>query len=316
MPALNTRNWVVFLMGPTASGKTDLAVELAQRRPCEIISVDSALVYRGMDIGSAKPDAATLRRAPHHLIDIRDPAEAYSAAEFRRDALGLIESILGRGRIPLLVGGTMLYFRALEFGLAELPEADAATRAALARELEQQGLPALHQRLRAVDPDAATRIHPNDPQRILRALEVHALTGQPLSRLQRPVAGAFPYPLLKLALAPHGREVLRARIALRFRRMLEQGFEDEVRRLWARGDLSEGLPALRCVGYRQMLGYLRGELDRARMEELAVTATRQLAKRQMTWLRSYPGLRWLDGEDPLRQALEWLDGPFVDHGHG
>ncbi len=294
---------VVFLMGPTASGKTGLSLELAERLPLEIISVDSALVYRGMDIGTAKPDAATLRQVPHHLIDIRDPAQAYSAAEFRRDALSLIEPIQQRGRIPLLVGGTMLYFRALEFGLATMPSADPALRQRLAEELASQGNEALHDRLKQVDAVSAARIHRNDPQRLLRALEVVELTGRPLSEIQAQTESLLPFRPIRLVHAPFAREVLRQRIAERFQLMLQQGLEDEVRQLWQRGDLSADLPSMRAVGYRQMLMYLNGEIDRARMIELAVTATRQLAKRQMTWLRSYPELTWLDPVDPLAQAL-------------
>ncbi|MEO5342702.1 MAG: tRNA (adenosine(37)-N6)-dimethylallyltransferase MiaA [Gammaproteobacteria bacterium SHHR-1] len=294
----------LFLMGPTASGKTELALALAERCPVEIISVDSTLIYRGMDIGTAKPDAATLARIPHHLIDILDPAEAYSAAEFRAHALGLIEQIQGRGRIPLLVGGTLLYFRALEFGLAPLPTADAALRQRLAAELEREGGQALHRRLAQVDPLAAGRIHPNDPQRLLRALEVFELTGRPLSAIQAETQAALPFRPIRLAHAPYPREELRQRIEQRFLLMLEQGLEEEVRRLWARGDLRPDLPSMRALGYRQMLSYLRGEIDRPRMIERAVTATRQLAKRQMTWLRGYPELVWLDPARPLEQALE------------
>lgn len=296
-------------MGPTASGKTDLALELAQRLDGEIISVDSAQVYRGMDIGTAKSDAATLASVPHHLLDIRDPAEPYSAAEFRRDALVLIPEILARGRVPLLVGGTMLYFRALEFGLDELPDADPQIRAELAEDLARHGLKYLHQRLAELDPPTAARLHVNDTQRILRALEVQAQTGRALSelqQLQQARAEDFPWPLLKLALAPYSREELRKRIARRFDLMLEQGFEAEVRSLWTRGDLTADLPAMRAVGYRQMLAHIRGEIDHATMRELAVTATRQLAKRQMTWLRSWPDLHWLKGPALQQRALEYI----------
>jgi tRNA dimethylallyltransferase len=298
----------ILLMGPTASGKTDLAVELVARLPCDIVSVDSALVYRGMDIGTAKPDAATLAQAPHRLIDICDPAEAYSAARFRADALREMAQISAAGRVPLLVGGTMLYFRALQQGLAEMPEADPELRARLEDELQRHGLAALHARLARIDPVAAARIHPNDPQRTLRALEVWELTGEPLSRLQAVAArDALPYRLVKLARAPREREVLRTRIARRFTQMLEQGFEAEVQRLLERGDLSPELPSMRSVGYRQMLEYLSGAYDHASMVEKAVNATRQLAKRQMTWLRSETGLTWLfDDEHPLERALTLL----------
>ncbi|MBF0255764.1 MAG: tRNA (adenosine(37)-N6)-dimethylallyltransferase MiaA [Gammaproteobacteria bacterium] len=293
-------------MGPTASGKTELALELAERCRGEIISVDSALVYRGMNIGTAKPDAASRARVAHHLIDIRDPAEAYSAADFRADALELIDQIQRRGRLPLLVGGTMLYFRALEFGLAPMPSADAPLRQRLAVELSQLGAAALHRRLAGVDPAAAARIHPNDPQRLLRALEVFELTGRPLSEIQEQTAAPLPFRPLRLVQAPFSREVLRQRIQQRFLQMLEQGFEAEVRALWGRGDLHAEMPSMRAVGYRQMLMYLRGEIDRPRLIELAVTATRQLAKRQLTWLRSYHELNWLDPDDPLGQALALL----------
>ena len=296
-------------MGPTASGKTDLAVQMVQRRRFEIISVDSALVYRGMDIGAAKPDLETLRQAPHRLVDICDPSEAYSAARFREDALQAMMEITAAGRIPLLVGGTMLYFRALEFGLAEMPEADEMVRERITAEAASKGWDALHTRLKEVDPVAGQRIHPNDLQRILRALEVHQLTGRPLSEIQQQTQGALPYRLVKLVRAPSDRELLRERIAVRFRQMLEQGFEQEVRNLWARGDLTADMPSMRAVGYRQMLMYLRGEVDYDKMVELGITATRQLAKRQMTWLRSYPELHWLDESgDVLDQALRIVDG--------
>lgn len=298
----------VFLMGPTASGKTDLAVELVQRRSFEIISVDSALVYRGMDIGTAKPDLDTLSRAPHRLVDICDPSEAYSAARFREDALEAMAEITAAGRIPLLVGGTMLYFRALEFGLAEMPQADESVREQITSEADARGWGIMHEHLRKVDPAAARRIHPNDPQRILRALEVYRLTGLPMSQLQQQTETDLPYNLVKLVRAPADRELLRERIAVRFMQMLDLGFEQEVRDLWARGDLTADMPSMRAVGYRQMLMYIRGEVDYDRMVELAVTATRQLAKRQMTWLRSYPGLCRLEGsEDIVDQALKIID---------
>ncbi len=297
----------IFLMGPTASGKTALAIELVRHLPCEIISVDSALVYRGMDIGTAKPDAAELALAPHRLIDICDPAEAYSAARFRADALAEMTEISASGRIPLLVGGTMLYFRALEYGLSRLPEADPDIRADLEREAGESGWEALHAQLMRVDPAAAARIHPNDPQRIQRALEVYRLTGQPLSRLQRQAErNELPYRLVKLARAPQSRAVLHRRIAERFNQMLAEGFEAEVRQLLERDDLRPEMPSLRSVGYRQMIRYLRGEWDRETMIERGIIATRQLAKRQFTWLRSYPDVHWLDEEagNILQQALK------------
>lgn len=297
----------IFLMGPTASGKTALAIELVHHLPCEIISVDSALVYRGMDVGTAKPDAAELAQAPHRLIDICDPAEAYSAARFRQDALVEMAEISAAGRIPLLVGGTMLYFKALEYGLSRLPDADPEIRAELEREAAGAGWPKLHERLKRIDPAAAARIHPNDPQRIQRALEVYRLTGQPMSRLQRQTEGdALPYRLVKLARAPRERAVLHQRIAERFKHMLSRGFEAEVRQLLQRGDLRPEMPSMRSVGYRQMIRYLQGEWDRETMIERGIIATRQLAKRQFTWLRSYPGVHWLDEEagDILLQALK------------
>ena len=295
-------------MGPTASGKSDLALVLAQHLPCEIISVDSAMVYRGMDIGTAKPERAVLASVPHHLIDIRDPSEPYSAAQFRADALRVMAGITRAGRIPLLVGGTGLYFRALERGLSVLPGADAEVRARLNAEGEAQGWAALHARLAEVDPAAAARIHPNDPQRIQRALEVYELSGVPMSTLQTGGDGErFPYTPLKLVLSPPERELLQVRIARRFRRMLEQGLEDEVRALYERGDLAPALPSLRAVGYRQMWEFLAGEIDCDEMERRAIIATRQLAKRQLTWLRAEPDARWFDSEaaDLLAAALKY-----------
>lgn len=297
----------IFLMGPTASGKTSLAIELVRHLPCDIISVDSTLVYRGMDIGTAKPEASELAQAPHRLIDICDPAEAYSAARFRKDALVEMAQISASGRIPLLVGGTMLYFRALEFGLSRLPEADPEIRAELEREAEASGWEVLHERLKQIDPAAAERIHPNDPQRIQRALEVYRLTGQPLSRLQgQAERNALPYRLVKLARAPRSRALLHQRIAERFNNMLQAGFEAEVRQLLQRGDLRPDMPSMRSVGYRQMIRYLQGEWDRETMIERGIIATRQLAKRQFTWLRSYPDVQWLDEEagNILPQALK------------
>ena len=301
-------------MGPTASGKTAAAVELVQRFPLEIISVDSALVYRGMDVGTAKPGPDILRVAPHHLIDIRDPAEPYSAAEFRQDALAVMDDIHARGRVPLLVGGTFLYFRALEHGLSDMPPADPALRAQLEAELQAEGLPALHRRLQAVDPEAAARIHATDPQRILRALEVHALTGQPLSALHAAGRGApLPWRLLKLALVPADRAVLHARIQQRLMAMLAGGLEDEVRALRSRGDLRAELPALRAVGYRQMWAALAGAEPMEGVAERILVATRRYARRQLTWLRGEPEVEYfeLDDERLVRQLQrrldEWLD---------
>jgi len=294
---------VVLLMGPTAAGKTDLAVELAARFPFDIVSVDSAMVYRGMDIGTAKPGPEILARAPHRLIDICDPTEAYSAARFRADAEEAIAAILATGRTPLLVGGTMLYFRALEQGLSPLPGADPAVRARLAAEARVLGWEALHRRLAAVDPEAARRIHPNDPQRIQRALEVHAVTGRPMSRLTDAADRRLgSYRFLKLAVSPPERATLHRRIEVRFRSMLERGFEAEVRALWARGDVTPELPAMRCVGYRQMLKYLSAECGFEEMVERAIIATRQLAKRQLTWLRSEADVHWLRHGETAREA--------------
>lgn len=284
----------IFVLGPTAAGKTELAMQLHDRLPVELVSVDSALVYRGMDIGTAKPSAAELARYPHRLIDIRDPAEAYSAEAFRRDALAAMAQIAAAGRIPLLVGGTMLYFRALQYGLSPLPHADSAVRADLEQRLRAEGLATLHAQLARVDPVAAARIHPNDAQRTLRALEVWQLAGRPLSELHAGRRGEqMPYRALKLIRAPAERAELHRRIDRRFEQMLEAGFEQEVSDLVARGDLHPDMPSMRAVGYRQMWQYLRGECDRQQMLERGQAATRQLAKRQVTWLRSERDAHWL-----------------------
>jgi tRNA dimethylallyltransferase len=284
----------IFIMGPTASGKTDLAIELARQLPVEVISVDSALVYRDMNIGTAKPSAEELAQAPHRLIDIVAPTEAYSAARFRADALREMAAITAAGRIPLLAGGTMLYFRALEQGLSNLPQADEEIRKQLLDEAQEIGWQGMHARLAAVDPAAARRIHPNDPQRIQRALEVYMVSGRPLTELQQERTGAsLPYRPVKLVQSPWSREELRERIALRFERMLELGFEQEVRELLEKYDLTPDLPSMRSVGYRQMLGYIRGDLDYDEMVSTGITATRQLAKRQMTWLRREKNAIWL-----------------------
>ena len=280
----------VAIMGPTASGKTAAALEIARRIPSEIISVDSALVYREMDIGTAKPSTAELAEVPHHLIDIIDPTEAYSAMQFRQDALRLTQDIAARGKLPLLVGGTMLYFKVLRDGLDELPQADPVLRAQLDEEAAQVGMPAMHARLATLDPVTAARLKPNDSQRIQRALEITLLSGQPMSSLlsQKP-AEPLPFTLLPLALEPSERAVLHERIALRFDLMLQGGaLEREVATLRARGDLHLGLPSMRCVGYRQMWEYLDGSIDAAALREKGIAATRQLAKRQLTWLRSMP----------------------------
>ncbi|MFP3565297.1 tRNA (adenosine(37)-N6)-dimethylallyltransferase MiaA [Paraburkholderia sp. SIMBA_030] len=283
---------VPCLLGPTASGKTAAALALAARRPVEIISVDSALVYREMDIGTAKPTAAERALAPHHLIDIVDPADAYSAADFRTDALRLIGEISARGRVPLLVGGTMLYYKALTQGLNDLPAADADVRATLDADAAREGWPAMHARLAAVDPVTAARLAPNDSQRIQRALEVFMLTGQAMSVLlaapPRLDAAVQAWRFLPIALEPSDRSLLHARIERRFDAMLADGFVDEVARLRERGDLSPEMPSMRCVGYRQVWEYLDGVVDYSTMRDKGVFATRQLCKRQLTWLRAMP----------------------------
>jgi len=288
----------IFLMGPTAAGKTRLALELAGRFACTIVSVDSVMVYRGLDIGSGKPDAAQLACAPHRLIDIRDPTEPYSVAEFRRDALREIAAIQAHGRIPLLVGGTGLYFRALQQGLTALPGADPVLRARLESEARSAGWAALHARLARVDPQAARRIHPHDPQRIQRALEVWELTGRRLSALWVEQAGAAPLAACKIILEPHDRRGLHRRIANRFDRMLSQGLVAEVAALRGRSGIHAGLPAMRAVGYRQVWEYLAGEGDLNSMASRAVTATRRLARRQLTWLRREQGAIRFDSEAP------------------
>ncbi|MFZ5575762.1 MAG: tRNA (adenosine(37)-N6)-dimethylallyltransferase MiaA [Pseudomonadota bacterium] len=290
----NSHPPAVFLMGPTASGKTALAVALAERFPLEIISVDSALVYRGMDIGTAKPDAATLARAPHHLLDIRDPTESYSAAAFRDDALRLMADITARGRVPLLAGGTMLYFRALLKGLDELPRADAATRQSIEADAVARGWPALHAELARIDPPTAARLAPNDAQRIGRALEIFRLTGTPMSALIARAEVELPYRVLQLALTPSDRAVLHRRIAERFDAMLAAGLLDELKTLRRTHALTPDLPAMRAVGYRQAWAYLDGETSLADLRETGIAATRQLAKRQLTWLRSWPDAVVLD----------------------
>ncbi len=298
----------ILLMGPTASGKTDLALALAERLPCGIISVDSAMVYRGMDIGTAKPAPAVLARVPHRLIDICDPGDPYSAARFRDDALHAMAEVRARGQVPLLVGGTMLYFRALQRGLSTLPQADPAVRADIQARARRTGPEAMHRWLAEVDPAAAAGIHPNDPQRVHRALEVFLAAGRPMSELWQGSPGEpFAYRPIKLVRSPPRRAMLHARIAERFHRMIEMGFEDEVARLAQRGDLDPGLPSMRCVGYRQILQYLRGEHSFEDAVQRGIVATRQLAKRQYTWLRSEPGCHWLwDGEDVLPLALAVL----------
>jgi tRNA dimethylallyltransferase len=294
----------IFLMGPTASGKSALAMELVARLPCDIISVDSALVYRGMDIGTAKPTRAELELAPHRLLDLRDPLQCYSAADFCQDALREMAAITAQGRIPLLVGGTMLYFKALLEGLSPLPEADPQVRAGIEAQAAEQGWDFLHQELCRIDPVAGARIHPHDPQRLSRALEVFRITGKTLTELTQQQGPGLPYQTLQYAIAPHDRNLLRQRISERFDAMLAQGFENEVRGLMARGDLKADLPSMRCVGYRQMWDYLSGVIDYAEMRYRGIVATNQLAKRQMTWLRgwSHP-LIWLETGSQLNPDM-------------
>jgi len=287
----------VLLMGPTASGKSAVALMIASHLPVEIVSVDSAQVYRGLDIGSAKPDAAERAAVPHHLIDLVEPDASYSAGQFVRDAAQAIEDIEARGKVPLLVGGTMLYLRALTGGIAELPEGDSAIRARLDAEAVTQGWPALHARLAVIDPAAAARIHPNDAQRIQRALEVHAATGEPISALQLRTAAPLAREFRMVALIPADRARLHGALEQRFAQMMAAGLLDEVRALFARGDLTEAHPAIRAVGYRQLWAHLAGGYSLETAVERAVAATRQLAKRQMTWLRAMPNIRVIDPYD-------------------
>lgn len=316
---IHTMPPAIFLMGPTASGKTDLALQLADALPCEIISVDSALIYRTMDIGSAKPSAAILQQYPHHLIDILDPVQSYSAAQFRDDALQAMAEITARGRIPLLVGGTMLYFKALTEGLAAMPSADPVVRARLEQQAVSEGWAALHAQLQRIDPVSALRIHPNDPQRLLRALEVWHISGQTMTQLRAQQdlekqqllasnSAHLPYNVATFAIAPQQRSVLHERIAQRFHLMLEQGFLAEVEALRQRGDLHIDLPSIRAVGYRQAWAYLDGDYAYEEMIERGIIATRQLAKRQFTWLRSWKDVEWLDSlsTQTLNQALKKL----------
>ena len=296
----------IFLMGPTASGKTALSLQLANALGGEIISVDSALVFKGMDIGTAKPTLEERGDIPHHLLDILDPSESFSTGQFRTKALALMDAITRRGKIPILVGGTMLYFNALLKGLAVLPEANPAIRAKLDQDLEQFGKEALHKRLADIDPLAAARIHPNDPQRIQRAVEVYEISGKPLSSFFNTAQGEddLPFQKIKLIVAPPDRKVLHDIIAQRFRNMLEQGFINEVEALYRRGDLSEKMPSIRAVGYRQAWAYLKDEDDLETMTEKAVIATRQLAKRQFTWLRrETDALSFQTGDADLLQKV-------------
>ncbi|PAY00719.1 tRNA (adenosine(37)-N6)-dimethylallyltransferase MiaA [Pseudoalteromonas sp. HM-SA03] len=299
---------VITLMGPTAAGKTALAIELCQALNTEIISVDSALVYKGMNIGTAKPSAQEQVQAPHHLIDIIDPAQSYSVAEFRADAIKLIDDFHQRGKVPILVGGTMMYFKGLIEGLSPLPEADAEIRAGLEQEAELKGWPVLHQQLKEIDPEAAAKISENDSQRINRALEVYRISGKTMTQLQQSKQDALPYQFHQFAIAPSDRKVLHERIEKRFKIMLDEGFKNEVLALYQRKDLHPDLPSIRCVGYRQMWEYLAGECDYNEMVFKGVAATRQLAKRQLTWLRGWQDVTWLDtdSQENLQRVLTSL----------
>ncbi len=291
----------IFLMGPTASGKTQLALELCEHLPCEIVSVDSALIYRQMDIGTAKPSATELAQVRHHLIDIIDPAQSYSVANFRHDALQVMADITARDKIPLLVGGTMMYFKSLVDGLSSLPAADEKVRESLAEQADAQGWDKMHQWLKEVDPISAQRIHPNDPQRLMRALEVFLISGKSMTELTEQTSAPIPYQVRQFALLPSDRKILHQRIEQRFHLMLEMGFEQEVQKLRQCGDLNEDMPSIRCVGYRQMWQYLDGQYGRDEMVFKGIAATRQLAKRQYTWLRSWKNLTVLDGS--VKQSL-------------
>jgi tRNA dimethylallyltransferase len=284
----------IFLMGPTASGKTELAIRLCEQHNCEIISVDSALIYKGFDIGSAKPSIAEQKRAPHFLIDILDPSVSYSAADFRKDALELMQEITARGKTPLLVGGTMLYFKALLDGLSPLPKADPEIRKEIEDQADELGWQWLHDQLAEVDPVSAKRIHPNDPQRLSRALEVYRISGKSMTHLTQIVDNDLPFDIVQFAIYPDERAQLHQRIEMRYKQMLEFGFEQEVRALYQRGDLHVDMPSIRCVGYRQMWDYIEGNLDYDEMVYRGIVATRQLAKRQMTWLRGWDKLHRLN----------------------
>jgi len=300
---------VICLMGPTASGKTALAMALQEALPCDIVSVDSALIYRDMDIGTAKPTKVELAQYPHRLIDLRDATESYSAADFCRDALAEIAEIRSNNRIPLLVGGTMMYFKSLIEGISPLPAANADIRQEIDKEALEKGWQAMHDQLADIDPVSAERIHPNDPQRITRALEVYRLTSNTLTQLTQIKGDKLSGNVLQLAITPKERSTLHERIALRYQQMIDMGFEQEVIQLKSRSDLHEDLPSIRCVGYRQMWQYLEGEFDFDEMIFRGICATRQLAKRQLTWLRNWPDLHWLTTDDKtnLAQVLSLLE---------
>ncbi|ASO30249.1 tRNA (adenosine(37)-N6)-dimethylallyltransferase MiaA [Vibrio anguillarum] len=308
-----TQPLALFLMGPTASGKTDLAIRLRQKYPVEIISVDSALIYKGMDIGTAKPNAHELVLAPHRLIDILDPSEAYSAADFRRDALLAMHDITAQGKIPLLVGGTMLYYKALLEGLSPLPAANPEIRQQIEQEALAHGWGQLHDQLQTIDPVSAARIHPNDPQRLSRALEVYRISGKTLTELTQTKGESLPFRVKQFAIAPKERAELHRRIELRFEKMIESGFEEEMKALYARSDLHPDLPSIRCVGYRQMWDYLDGNCTLEEAVYRGICATRQLAKRQITWLRSWDDLTWLDSEN-IDHAVETLSNAIASDG--
>ena len=300
----NTQPPAIFLLGPTASGKSDLAMKLTAHLPVELVSVDSALVYRDMNIGTAKPDAEILRQYPHHLVDVRNPDEVYSAADFRSEVLTLMSAISERGNIPLLVGGTMLYFKVLIEGIASMPAADSAIREKIVREAETGGWQKVHQRLAEVDPESAARIHPNDPQRLQRALEIWELTGESMTQLHKKQQNlvSLPFSVCQLAIIPSDRADLHRIIAARFEQMIKDGFIEEVEHLREKYDLNAELPSIKSVGYRQVWQYLEGEVDRKAMQERAIIATRQLAKRQFTWLRGWSNLK----EIPFPEVNEAL----------
>ena len=300
----NTQPPAIFLLGPTASGKSDLAMKLTSHLPVELVSVDSALVYRDMNIGTAKPDAEILRQYPHHLVDIRNPDQVYSAADFRSEVLTLMSAISERGNIPLLVGGTMLYFKVLIEGIASMPAADSAIREKIAREAKTGGWQKVHQRLAEVDPESAARIHPNDPQRLQRALEIWELTGESMTQLHKKQQDlvSLPFSVCQLAIIPSDRADLHRIIAARFEQMIKDGFIEEVEHLREKYDLNAELPSIKSVGYRQVWQYLEGEVDRKAMQERAIIATRQLAKRQFTWLRGWSNLK----EIPFPEVNEAL----------
>jgi tRNA dimethylallyltransferase len=296
----------LFLMGPTASGKTNLAIEICENLPCEIISVDSALIYRDMDIGTAKPNLEELKKAPHRLIDILDPAQRYSVAEFRKDALLAMQDITARGNIPLLVGGSMMYYKALIDGLSPLPESDQDVRKDIEKKAEEFGWDVLHRQLALIDPVSAKRIHPNDPQRLIRAMEVYQLTNRSMTELMATKSAPIAYNVKQFCIAPNDRKVLHQRIAQRFELMIDAGFQTEVEKLKGRGDLHLNLPSIRCVGYRQMWQYLDNDYDFNVMREKSIAATRQLAKRQLTWLRGWENIHLLDtfSADNLSEVIK------------